>query len=318
MALIDSPNMLQYLDTLLKYGNYTKAAKSLYISQPYLTQTIKKVEKELDIEIINRHDTPLQLTEAGRIYYQYLNSMEVEQDNFRKRISQYASTEHTIIRIGVLSSLGTYLLPLFLPTYLKSHPNVKIELHEAIPDVNEKKTLNGDLDFFIGQNPETISPRLIVHDQGKHGYYAIIPESSKLYQPKETILKPDSISIKELLKENLILTTHGSAIRRQVDYLIHKFKIQPNVVMESNNIFTIVALAINNLGVTFLPESVPIPKTDSPINIYKLPLDLISLNYFIAHPADKTLSAAETELIDSFLHYLKFDIEVKDASPMIS
>jgi len=244
--------------------------------------------------------------------------MEVEQDNFRKRISQYASTEHTIIRIWILSSLGTYLLPLFLPTYLKSHPNVKIELHEAIPDVNEKKTLNGDLDFFIGQNPETISPRLTVYDQGKHVYYAIIPESSNLYQAGATLLKPGSISIKELLQEKLILTTHGSAIRRQVDYLIHKFKIQPDIALESNNIFTIVDLATNNLGVTFLPESVPIPKTDANVNIYKLPLDLISLNYFIAHPADKTLIAAETELIDSFLHYLKFDIEVKNASSMIS
>ena len=61
----DSANMLYYLDILLKHGNFTKAAKDLYISQPYLTQLIKRTEKELDITIINRQTSPLQLTEAG-------------------------------------------------------------------------------------------------------------------------------------------------------------------------------------------------------------------------------------------------------------
>ena len=86
MPKTDSLNMLRFLDTLLKHGNYTKAAKDLYISQPYLTQTIQNAEKELGIEIINRKSSPLQLTDAGRIYYQYLNSLETEKSNFQKQI----------------------------------------------------------------------------------------------------------------------------------------------------------------------------------------------------------------------------------------
>lgn len=101
MVQIDSLNMLQYIDMLLKHGNYTKAAKDLYISQPYLTQTIKKVEQELEIEIINRHITPLQLTEAGKVYYQYLNSLETEQDLFRKKIAKYSSPDSSILRVGI-------------------------------------------------------------------------------------------------------------------------------------------------------------------------------------------------------------------------
>ena len=54
MSLKDSHLMLQYIDTLLKYNNYTKAAKDLFISQPYLTQAIKKVEQELGTAIIIR------------------------------------------------------------------------------------------------------------------------------------------------------------------------------------------------------------------------------------------------------------------------
>lgn len=309
MPKIDSLNMLRFLDMLLKHGNYTKAAKDLYISQPYLTQTIQGVEKELGIEIINRKSSPLQLTDAGRIYYQYLNSLETEKSNFEKQIVQYSSPENTIIRIGVLSSLGTYLLPLFMNSYLQQHPEVKIELHEDIPETNEKKVLNGDIDFLFGQNPETISPKLAVYDRGTHGYFAIIPKSSDLFKPGQKALIPNSISMKDLLSEKLVLTTHGSAIRRQVDYLLQKYRVTSDVVLESNNIFTTVKLATSGLGVTLMPESVYVEPNSDAFNIYPLPQSIISLDYFVAYQADRTLNKAESDLVNSFLSNLQTSID---------
>lgn len=87
MALKDSHLMLQYLDTLLKHSNYTKAAKDLYISQPYLTQTVKRAEQELGTPIINRQPGHFQLTEAGKIYYQYLETLETESAKLKSRLS---------------------------------------------------------------------------------------------------------------------------------------------------------------------------------------------------------------------------------------
>lgn len=305
----ESPSMLYYLDILLKHGNYTKAAKDLYISQPYLTQLIQRKEKELNIQIIDRHSSPLQLTDAGRLYYQHLYTLEAEQDKFQKKIALYTSNEQTIIRVGILSSLGTYLLPLFLPNFLKKHPEVNIELHEDTPDRNDRRILNGNLDFFIGQNPETISPNLKVHDFGKHGYFAIIPKTSSLFVKGKKILETQDLSLRDILNEKLILTTRGSAIRKQVDYLINKNKIQPEIILESSNIFTIVELATKGLGITFLPESVKIHNITDEFNIYPLPKDLVSLDYFIAYPAFKTLISAEKDFIDTFLKYLKADFK---------
>lgn len=309
MPKTDSLNMLRFLDTLLKHGNYTKAAKDLYISQPYLTQTIQSAEKELGIEIINRKSSPLQLTDAGRIYYQYLNSLETEKSNFQKQILKYSSPNKTVIHLGVLSSLGTYLLPIFMEKYLSTHPEVKIELHEDIPEANEKKLLNGEIDFLLGQNPETISPRLNVYNRGTHGYFAIIPKTSRFFQKGKKSLEPNSISIKNLLKEKLVLTTHGSAIRRQVDYLLQKYKVTANIVLESNNVFTTANLATSGLGITLLPESVYIAPNSSEYNIYPLPQSIISLDYFIAYQADRTLNQAEQDLVDSFLTNLQENID---------
>ena len=75
MSKISSQEILYYIDAILKYSNYGKAAKSLYISQPYLTQVIKRVENELNCELITRNKLPYRLTEQGKIYYQYLTSL---------------------------------------------------------------------------------------------------------------------------------------------------------------------------------------------------------------------------------------------------
>lgn len=309
MAQTDPLTMLQFIEMLLKHGNYTKAAKSLYISQPYLTQVIKKCEKELGIEIIDRQTTPLQLTEAGRIYYHYLNRLLSEQNRFKKELETFTLPEKTIIKVGILSSLGTYLLPLFLSDYLTHCPSVQIELIEDVPRKNEQRLLNNQIDFLIGQNPETLSSQLMTYERGPHGYYALIPESSRLYQKGIRFVESTTLSLQTILQEKLILTAQGSAIRQQIDYLIQKFAIKPEIVLESTNIFTLVNLAQKNLGVTLLPESIPVPETDGNYNICKLALEDVSLNYFIAHSNNRIISKVEQKFIDCFLASIQKELE---------
>lgn len=302
MILKDSKKMLQYLDALLTYGNFTRAAKALYISQPYLTQLIQKLEKELQVEIINRTAKHLQLTEAGKLYYNYLEALENETAKFDDQLSQYTTPNGTTIKLGVLSTLGSYLLPLFLPQFLQTHPDIKILVDENKPQRNEANALDGKIDFYIGQNPETLSSNLIFHECGNHSYFAIIPPTSDFFDQTKTVLPPGSIPMAELLGEQLLLTSSGSAIRRQVDYLLQKYQVQPNIAVESDNIFTIFNLSKLGTGVTIVPEEIIGSLPQQPAyNLYPLSDHLISINFFIAHRADKTLSSVEQDLITAFL-----------------
>ena len=72
MAILNDNTILQYLDSLLKYNSFTKASEDLYISQPYLTQVVKKTEKHIGVKIIDRGNNQIRLTKAGRLYYKYL------------------------------------------------------------------------------------------------------------------------------------------------------------------------------------------------------------------------------------------------------
>lgn len=300
MSQTNPQNTLYYIDAILRYSNYGKAAKSLYVSQPYLTQVIKRIEKQLNCELINRSDLPYRLTEQGKIYYEYLTSSENQYSKLLREISAAENSDSQMIKVGILPSLGTYLLPLLLPQFLEMYPNCKIELSEDFPEKNEKRTLNGELDFWIGQNSRNISPILDSTVLGKNSYSAIIPRSSELYQEGVDIIEEGTIDMKSLLSQNLILTCKGSAIRSQIDQLLSIYKITPNIVLESTEIYTIRKLAMNNLGVTFIPESLRVEPSPSQYNIYPLPVDELSLDFFIAHHSDRILSDIDKVFINSF------------------
>lgn len=312
MSKYYSQDILYYIDAILKYSNYGKAAKSLYISQPYLTQVIKRVESQLDCELINRSNLPYRLTEQGKIYYQYLTSIENNYAKLLREISAVSDIDSKVIKIGVLPSLGTYLLPLFLPQFLDMHPNCKIELSEALPEKNEKLTQNGELDFWLGQNSTNISPNLNSITWGRHRYRAVIPRCCDLYQKDVAIIPEGTIDINKILCEKLILTSKGSAIRKQIDQLFSLYKVEPNIIMESTEIYTVRNLATSNLGLTFIPESIYIKECPSEYNIYEVPIDELSLDYFIAYHSEKKLTAVDKDLIDAFLTHGQNNFNIGD------
>jgi DNA-binding transcriptional LysR family regulator len=317
MSKYYSQDILYYIDAILKYSNYSKAAKSLYISQPYLTQVIKRVESQLDCELINRSNLPYRLTEQGKIYYQYLTSIENNSAKLLREISAVSDIDSKIIKIGVLPSLGTYLLPLFLPKFLNMHPNCRIELSEALPEKNEKLTQNGELDFWIGQNSSNISPNLNSINWGRHRYRAVIPRCSSLYQKDVAVIPEGTIDINKILYEKLILTAKGSAIRKQIDQLLSLYKMEPKIIMESTEIYTVRNLATSNLGLTFIPESIYIKECPSEYNIYEVPIDELSIDYFIAYHSEKKLTAVDKDLIDSFLIHSQNNYNIGDQNERV-
>ena len=217
-------------------------------------------------------------------------------------ISSLSDIDNKVIKIGVLPSLGTYLLPLFIPAFLTMHPNYRIELSEDLPEKNEKLTQNGELDFWLGQNSRNISPNLKTITWGKHRYYAIIPRNCELYQKDVAIIPEGTIDINKLLQQKLILTSKGSAIRKQIDQMLNNYKVNPEIIFESSEINTVQKLAICNMGVTFMPESISIAEQPSKYNIYHLPNDELNLDYFIAHHSERKLTTADEDLLDLFLN----------------
>lgn len=296
----DPDELLHTLDMLLKESNFTKAARELYISQPYLTQLIKRIEKRVGAKIINRDVQPFTLTEAGLIYYKYLETISYDGLQLERQLAQFSHPEKEIIRIGILESLGSYLLPAILSSFLQKHPNAEIQLFEAFPRKTEKRLLNEEIDCYIGQTPDAISRGLDFYTNGGEQYYIVIPSNSKYFQPNKFILEPDELDIKELLSQPLVLSQPESAIRHQINGLLQKFHVKPHIVMESNSVITVANLAVNGIGLTISSASILKRLRHQPINLLPLDRSLIMIKFFIAVKQGRKHSQALQDLIKTF------------------
>lgn len=114
------------------------------------------------------------------------------------------------------------------------------------------------------------------------------------------MIDPRSLSLPELLTEPLVLSKTGSAIRHQVDGLLQKNKVKPDIRLESQNIELIAGMAAVGLGTTIIPQSVVSHLTNDKYNLYLLGEADLTLRYFIAYPVQKELSQIEQTFVDTF------------------
>lgn len=296
----NSEELLHYLDILLRVSNFTKAAKTLYISQPYLTQLVKRIEKRLGTKIINRDSTPYTLTEAGLIYYHYLEKVSYQKEELNRQMEHFQNPKQKLIKIGVLESLGTYLLGRLLPTFLSSHPNVQIQLFEDIPRNNETRLLGGAIDCFLGQTPETLNRKLKIYTNGRERYYVVIPRSSNLFRRDKFILSAKDCNLKELLEQPMILSAAGSAIRHQVNGLYQRFHLQPKIIVESKSIITATNIAIHGAGLTISAASILKRLERLPINLYPISSEQLNLIYFLAIDPQRKMTKEIKDFITCF------------------
>lgn len=296
----DPEALLHYIDVLLKESNFTKAARELYISQPYLTQLIKRIEKKIGAKIINRDQVPFSLTEAGMIYYQYLGKISYNGQQLERELAPFTHPNKEIIKLGILESLGIFLLPKLLPPFLKDNPNIEIQLFEDSPRKNETNLLNKNIDCYIGQTPETISHDLNYSVKKGEQYYVVIPQNSPYFHSNEFILQGDTLDLKDILKAPMILSASESAIRHQVNGLFQKFHIKPNIILESKSIITATELALKGLGLTISSASILKRMQQTSINLLPIDKNLIYINFFIAVQKENNISPAVKKLIEAF------------------
>lgn len=88
--------------------SFTDAAERLHISQPALSITIKNLEKELGVQLIIRGGNYFQVTEAGKLLYDYGITMRLQDDNLRRELSEEIKSER-VLRLGMIDSVADLL-----------------------------------------------------------------------------------------------------------------------------------------------------------------------------------------------------------------
>ncbi len=141
--------LLRLFCIVAETGKIYKVAQSLYISQPAVTQGIKKLEEQLGGTLFNRTPKGVVLTEQGKSLYSFVKSSIDTLENVPKKFSQYINLNEGKIVIKCGSVMGQAVLFEPLKQFMKDYPNIQIEVLSGLSSDSIDKVSNGKIDIAI-------------------------------------------------------------------------------------------------------------------------------------------------------------------------
>ena len=130
---------LKYCIAVAEFRNFTSAAKHVYVTQPTLSMQIQKLEQELDLKIFDRTQKPIALTAVGEKIIQQAHLIVAESERIQDVIQQEKGVIGGSFKLGIIPTVMSTLLPLFLQTILKAYPKLILEIEEmATQQIIEK------------------------------------------------------------------------------------------------------------------------------------------------------------------------------------
>lgn len=191
-----------------KYKKISLAAEKMYVSQPAVTQTIQKLEEQLGGNLFVRTKSGMELTEAGKMLYDFTNQSIEMLDNVEYRFSKYENLEAGEIKIKTGSNVAEMILYDALEKFGNDYPNIKIEISSGAPNKSIEMLHTGEIDMVLVYLPYEVEySNLQVTECAKKEYVFAM---TKKYQKDNNVIINE---LSDLNKYSLILPKKESSSR---------------------------------------------------------------------------------------------------------
>ncbi|MBQ4264154.1 MAG: LysR family transcriptional regulator [Clostridia bacterium] len=219
---------------IVREGSFTAAAKSLSITQPTLSQTVRQIETQLGEPIFARGKTPATLTAAGALYVEAARRMVQTQTQLEEALSLLHGHARGTLRLGLMNHRSDELLPQVIADYFSAYPDVRLEVCEAPIAALEQKLLHGEIDMALISGGE---------QHARLEYRQIASEEIVLLAGKRTAIAAripsgSTIGLSQASDERFIMPLSHSPRFKYFDDLLRSCSVQPNVCMQCDNIGT--------------------------------------------------------------------------------
>ena len=251
-----------------KYHSFTKASQELYISQPAVTQTIKKLEDQLNIELFKRSSSgAIMLTPAGEVVYYYAEKIFNLAIANKTVIQKAKDASFEIINIGVPAHIGAFYLSKYLKKFNEIYPNIKFNIVNKKSDEMIIMLKKRELDVVIDTNMNELEDDLLATTK------ILDLDSCFVCGEKYAYLsKGEQINLKELLKYPLILPGETTSNRKMIDYKLKERGITLSPLIEANSSSISRQLIIERLGIGWMIKEFVQEDIDKHI-LYELNVD---------------------------------------------
>ncbi|WP_106497974.1 LysR family transcriptional regulator [Lentibacillus sp. Marseille-P4043] len=285
---------LRYFHTIASEGQITRAAKKLHMAQPPLSQTLKMLEDELGVTLLERNGRKMELTEAGIVLYKKAETLFHSLNEAVVEVKETGKGIKGRLSIGCVKSCFSFI-PERISKFRKQYPNVTFELREGDSFRLAEQLYSRNIDLAVVRLPLEMRAFSSISLPDEN-YVAVLPESWVNENSKMTI------SMKELAKTPLLLLLRISGVG-QYEIIIDQFKnhgLKPNVICECPDADMILELVTEEIGATVIPKSAISNLHQSGINVLQIEDANIVSQSSVIWLKDRYLSKSAHRFIDLF------------------
>ena len=255
MVLPFTLQQLRILKAIITEKSFTKAAEILFISQPSLSKQIKVLENRLGIDLLNRENNCLTLTEGGKIFLQYSNRILALCEESCRALNDVKNGNRGNLIIGASQTIGIYLMPRVLALFLKRYPQINVKVQVDSTRIIAKNILNYEIDIALvgGNIPEDLKKNLKIEKFMEDELILIVSNCHPFALRKQKKINKD-----DLYHLNFITLNSTSTIRKFIDNILLQNNIETqqfNIIMQLNSIEGIKTAVSLGLGVAFVSSS---------------------------------------------------------------
>ncbi|MCH7672285.1 MAG: hydrogen peroxide-inducible genes activator [Proteobacteria bacterium] len=244
--MMPSIKQLKYLCAVAEHKHFSKAAAACHVTQSTLSVAIQDLESKLGVVVFERNKKAVLITPLGEKLLHQARGILGAVEDF---VSLARANEGALsgeIRLGVIPTIGPFILPPILKNLRKSYPKLKLYLKEALSAQLLLQLQQGRLDLIMLAFPYAM-PDMETVSLFRDEFLLCLPPGHKLEKAKQ-------VKQQQLRGESLLLLEEGHCLR---DHALEACKLQSadtDLVYQGTSLHTLVQMVANGLGVTLLPE----------------------------------------------------------------
>lgn len=281
---------MYYFNATVKYQSFSRAAKSLHISQPSLSNAIKTLELEINAPLIERTTKQFQLTELGQQFYERSKSLLAQFEVMDTELKELAKGEQLEIRLGMIESANHWFSQVII-AYQKIYPQNQITLIDTLYNQTVRQAL-------LGLNVHGVITNQHIVDQEIKSELLYTEPYVVLTKKDHPFATKEKITLVDFAEESLIIGMPEFQTSAQILKAFEQENITPHIQYKIERFEMIKVLVEEGLGIALLPQQYVNHHLSESLISRQVHSDFLNRNVYLSTMKDRTFPESIRKLFE--------------------
>ena len=281
---------MYYFNATVKYQSFSRAAKSLHISQPSLSNAIKTLELEINAPLIERTTKQFQLTELGQQFYERSKSLLAQFEVMDTELKELAKGEQLEIRLGMIESANHWFSQVII-AYQKKYPQNQITLIDTLYNQTVRQAL-------LGLNVHGVITNQHIVDQEIKSELLYTEPYVVLTKKDHPFATKEKITLVDFAEESLIIGMPEFQTSAQILKAFEQENITPHIQYKIERFEMIKVLVEEGLGIALLPQQYVNHHLSESLISRQVHSDFLNRNVYLSTMKDRTFPESIRKLFE--------------------